>query len=109
MTRRGPQIVVTHSVVDALSRDILLRIAFLQIKTTGRRMGIVVASNLTMTGVGCTSGTQETHARPSLFRKNLVSEPQAADDMPGLLLPTLLTGKVGTGKSMRSHMIKSKD
>ena len=108
MTRRGLQIVVTHSVVDALSRDILLRIAFLQIKTTGRRMGIVVASNLTMTGVGCTSGTQETHARPSLFRKNLVSEPQAADDMPGLILPILPMGRLLQGSREESVERKQK-
>ena len=49
-------------------------------------------------GGGSISGTQETHARPPLVRESLVCEPQAADDMPGLLPPILQTGKIVTGK-----------
>ena len=69
MTRRGPQIVVTHSVVDALTRDILLRIAFLQIKTTGRRMGIVATHKLSMTGVVAFLGPRKLMLVPHLSVK----------------------------------------
>ena len=43
-------IVATRSVVDALTRGALIRVAFLQIKMAGRRLGVVAARNLAMTG-----------------------------------------------------------
>ena len=56
---RRPGIVSTRSVVDALALEILLKIAFLQIKTAGPRLGVVAARNLAMTGAVAFLGTQE--------------------------------------------------
>ena len=50
MTGRSQLIVATRSVVDALTREALLMIAFLQIKMAGWRLQFVAACNLTMTG-----------------------------------------------------------